>query len=399
MKNKPYSIILWILFLLFCFRVSSQLLQYFSPVSFLPDFDEWHSATLPYAVLVFFQFLIIAFCLYTCIRMSRGKLLKNKKHGKRYLILGSLYALSMVIRYIIRMSLYPDERWFGGCIPILFHIILASFLITLGIYHSRHTTMVVHSEKNGNTIKNSLYIITLLLISGCQLIPSMLASKMKMRKAEYTVSVTKKVAIPMNDGKPTYANIYKPKKLSSAPTILVRIPLDNNFKGRFMSNIVGRIWAQRGYNVVIQGVRGRFHSKEKHIPFIYEREDGIATLRWLNQQSWHNGKTGMWGGSYFGYTQWVLSDQDSLGLKAMFTQISSSSNYRMFYPGGTFAYETALFWATRSHSDKDTPMKYKILRNGYDQGTMLEADSRVVEDIFFLMTGLPIPHLMITGKK
>jgi putative CocE/NonD family hydrolase len=143
------------------------------------------------------------------------------------------------------------------------------------------------------------------------------------------------------------------------------------------------MWSERGYNVMVQGVRGRYNSTDKHIPFNHEREDGIATLQWLHEQPWHNGKTGMWGGSYFGYTQWVLSDQDSLGLSALLTQISSSSNYAMLHTDGTFSYESALFWATRSHSDKDTPFDYEHLRKGYDSAPLLEADDRVVADIPF----------------
>ena len=49
--------------------------------------------------------------------------------------LGSVYVLAMIVRYVIRMSLYPDQRWFGGCLPIFFHLILAGFLIIWGISH------------------------------------------------------------------------------------------------------------------------------------------------------------------------------------------------------------------------------------------------------------------------
>jgi hypothetical protein len=41
----------------------------------------------------------------------------------------------MVIRYVVRMVLFPEERWFGGCIPIVFHWVLAAFLIVFALYH------------------------------------------------------------------------------------------------------------------------------------------------------------------------------------------------------------------------------------------------------------------------
>ncbi len=386
MKTKTYSFVLWILFLLFCFRVFAQLLQYLIPNSFLPPFEAWHSGTLSYSALVFFQVVIIAFFLRVCVRISTGVLQANKVIGKRLLILGGLYAFIMITRYILRMTMFPSERWFGGSIPILFHIILASFLITLGLYHLQERVERVKPSRSTKFIWTSIYGITFTLTLVWliyQLIPSFIAKEIGLRPSVYSVSIEKNVSVPMNDEAVLRADIYHPEKLNPAPTILIRIPLDDNFKGKFMSNILGRMWAERGYNVMVQGVRGRFNSTGKHIPFSYEREDGVSTLQWLNKQPWHNGKTGMWGGSYFGYTQWVLADIDSLGLSALLTQISSSSNYKMFYPGGVFAYESALFWATRSHSEKDIPLNFETLRKGYDSVPMIDADNRVVGDIRF----------------
>ncbi|MCH7876029.1 MAG: hypothetical protein IH965_12105 [Gemmatimonadetes bacterium] len=45
----------------------------------------------------------------------------------------------MVIRYVIRMSLYLEERWTGGSIPIFFHWILASFMLLVGQYRWSRT--------------------------------------------------------------------------------------------------------------------------------------------------------------------------------------------------------------------------------------------------------------------
>ena len=44
MKNKRYGIILSTLLILFCFRVTAQLIQYYNnPIKFLPAFTEWQS--------------------------------------------------------------------------------------------------------------------------------------------------------------------------------------------------------------------------------------------------------------------------------------------------------------------------------------------------------------------
>jgi len=387
LKNKPYSILLWIVLGLFCARVSGQLIQFFFSFSFLPSFEEFHSGTMSYVRLFFFQVVIILFYLRTCIRMSRGTIVVNRIKGKRLLILGIMYASVMITRYILRMAMFPTERWFGGCIPIFFHIVLASFFIINGIYHIRADDELDRKSTRAFKIvwavSSKLLTLFIFLWLFYQCVPTIVAKKAGMRKSMYSVSIEKKVPIPMDDGKILCADVYRPERLSPAPTILIRVPLDNNFKGKTMSNVLGRMWAERGYNVVIQGVRGRFFSEGKHIPFKGERADGIATLKWLNTQTWHNGKVGMWGGSYFGYTQWEISDQDSLGFSAMLTQISSSSNYAMFYPNGVFAFKSALFWAIRAHSNVDTPKESGQLAAGFQDAPMIKADDRTVGDIPF----------------
>ncbi|HKE61249.1 MAG TPA: hypothetical protein VKB33_02185, partial [Nitrospira sp.] len=55
--------------------------------------------------------------------------------GRGVLVFGYVYLAAMIFRYIISMSLHPEARWFGGTIPIFFHWVLATFIITFGQYH------------------------------------------------------------------------------------------------------------------------------------------------------------------------------------------------------------------------------------------------------------------------
>lgn len=119
------------------------------------------------------------------------------------------------------------------------------------------------------------------------------------------------------------------------------------------TNAVGRFWAKRGYTVVIQGTRGRYKSGGRFYPLVHERRDGIETLAWLACQPWFNGKLGMWGGSTFGHTQWVLADQKDPNVNAFIIQIASSDFHGMFYPGEAFSLESALFWTARSRGEQD----------------------------------------------
>ncbi|MEZ0371166.1 MAG: hypothetical protein ACAI44_18880 [Candidatus Sericytochromatia bacterium] len=137
-QQRRYGAWLWILLGFFCFRVSAQLIQFFAPVPWLPPFEAWQSGLVPYASLVVGQAVIILIYGRTALAFARGQIQARLGSGRLLLGLGSLYALSMLVRYIIRMSLYPQERWAGGCLPIFFHILLASFLLIWGSYHWRY---------------------------------------------------------------------------------------------------------------------------------------------------------------------------------------------------------------------------------------------------------------------
>ena len=217
--------------------------------------------------------------------------------GTVLLSIGSVYFTVMVIRYGIRMSLYPLERWAGGSIPVFFHWVLAAFILVLGAYHRGSFPVPVRRSRAVRLIEAAAW---LLIVAGILV------------WAGYQLS----------------------------PTILVRIPFSSTFYNSLLATVVGRFWAERGYTVVIQGTRGRFQSGGRHTPLVDERRDGLETLDWLKRQPWFDGRLGMWGGSAFGYTQWAIADQlpsPPNGRSALMVQVSSTDFHGMFYPGHAFS--------------------------------------------------------------
>ena len=63
---------------------------------------------------------------------------------------------------------------------------------------------------------------------------------------------------------------------STLPVILLRSPY-----GRRPLGMLGRLFAERGYQVVIQSCRGTFGSGGQLVPFRNEEADGRATLEWI----------------------------------------------------------------------------------------------------------------------
>ncbi|PSN78908.1 hydrolase [filamentous cyanobacterium CCP4] len=203
----------------------------------------------------------------------------------------------------------------------------------------------------------------------------------------YGVRLERRVTVTAPDGTALVADVYHPRTAAATPTILVRIPYSKQIKHILFARTVGHLWAGHGYTTVIQGTRGRYESGGSYDPpFLNEAQDGQATLQWIAQQPWYDGHIGMWGGSYFGYTQWVLADQTKPGLSALIPQICSTDFYRMFYPGGAFSLESALYWATLSYGPRDIPLPQDQLQQGYKGWPLLEADDRAVQNIPFFDT-------------
>jgi predicted acyl esterase len=215
-----------------------------------------------------------------------------------------------------------------------------------------------------------------LLAGGCSPVPYLLARAVHARPAEFGVRVERSVRFLASDSVALVSDIYHPKGAGKTPTLLVRLPYTKAKAQVRATRLVARLWAARGYTVVMQGTRGRYESGGKYYPMRDERRDGIETLRWLSTMPWDEGRTGMWGGSYFGYTQWVLADQTDPGLEALMIQNASTHFHEMFYPGGAFSLESALYWAQRSFASTDAPPLIETLERGYQGFPLVEADDR-----------------------
>jgi uncharacterized protein len=359
--QRRYFWALVALLFLFCLRVLGQILVAFLHVSFLPPMEEWMSGLMPYPELLTAQILIIALYGKVCLDFFRAHsffVTPRRPLGTGLLILGSLYFGVMVIRYAIRMSLYPHERWVGGCIPIFFHWVLSSFILVLGSYHWRTTAKPAKPGISKRLFQGTAALAALFCVSAWatyQMGPSLFAHRLGLRRSQFAVREQKGASFLNSDGISLVADIYHPQHTARTPTILVRIPLTRDFKNSLFATLIGKMWAERGYTVVFQGTRGRFGSGGAFYPLRGERQDGIETLHWIAQQPWFDGHILTWGGSSFGQTQWAIADQSSPGPSALMVYFASTDFYEMFYPGGAFSLDSALSWAIRSHGARDQP--------------------------------------------
>ena len=162
-----------------------------------------------------------------------------------------------------------------------------------------------------------------------------------------TVVVERDVQVPMRDGTTLRADVWRSARAEPAPTLLQRSPYGKN-PGEISIVHAGLDPLQAveaGYNVVLQDTRGRFASDGEFVPFAHEPEDGEDTLAWLAGQPFSNGRTGMYGGSYFGATQLLAAARRPAGLEAIAPVVTASDYYEGWtYQGGAFQLGFVQHW-------------------------------------------------------
>jgi putative CocE/NonD family hydrolase len=153
--------------------------------------------------------------------------------------------------------------------------------------------------------------------------------------------------VPMRDGVTLSTNVFLPKEAGPFPVILFRTPYDAGVPKKTDD------WTDRGYAVVFQDVRGRFRSGGEDRPWTAEIEDAWDTLNWMVKQPWCNGRVGMYGGSYVGYTQVAAARSGHPALKVITPALIGADLYHTSYWGGVLRHTRQSRWLLRGPADLD----------------------------------------------
>ncbi len=173
----------------------------------------------------------------------------------------------------------------------------------------------------------------------------------------------------MRDGVNLMADIYRPRNIDTPlPILLMRLPY-----GRAIASTVvykhPSWYADQGYIVVIQEVRGTGNSEGEFYPFKHEYNDGFDTVEWcIAEIPNNNGKLGMYGFSYQGVTQLQTAVMQPQGLVTICPCMASADLYNGFlYWGGALCWEFVLTWGLqltqiRAQHQKLEPLASNLLK-------------------------------------
>lgn len=149
------------------------------------------------------------------------------------------------------------------------------------------------------------------------------------------------VPVRMRDGVTLAADVFLPERTGKYPVILVRTPY-----GKEGNQAEAIFFAQHGYAVVVEDVRGRFESDGEWYAFRNETDDGDESIDWAAKQPWSNGQVVTMGGSYLAIDQWMAATRLNPHLVALVTLVSPSDLYAdTIHLGGAFELGTSLTWS------------------------------------------------------
>jgi len=180
------------------------------------------------------------------------------------------------------------------------------------------------------------------------------------RSPAVPVRVHRDVEVVTRDGVVLRGDHWEPRR-RGAPTVLVRTP----YGRRGVTGLAtGRVFAERGFHVLLQSCRGTFDSGGGGFtPMRYEREDGLDTLAWLKTQPWFTGELYTYGPSYLGFTQWALAAPAGDALRGMLLSVTASGFRDPTYAGGAFSLDTTLNWATLTANQGGSTVSFMYRQN------------------------------------
>jgi uncharacterized protein len=210
--------------------------------------------------------------------------------------------------------------------------------------------------------RHSLLIVVALvlaqpLIARVQQTPAQLSSRYVVRDE----------MIPTRDGTKLFTRIYTPKdQTSPLPFVMLRTPYGNDGAAGRLNGYM-RALAEEGYIFVFQDIRGKFKSEGTFVmqrparkpgdtKAIDEGTDTYDTIDWLVKNvPQNNGRAGMLGISYDGWTTIMGALEPHPALKAISPQASPADMWMGddFHHNGAFRLSYGFEYAAMMESGKD----------------------------------------------
>ena len=114
--------------------------------------------------------------------------------------------------------------------------------------------------------------------------------------------------------------------------------------------------AAHGYVGVVAYTRGKHTNPEIVVPYQHDGGDAAAVINWISKQPWSDGRVGMYGNGYSGFTPWAAAKNPPPALKAIAVSAPNAPGIDVPMSGSIFqnsAYRWSSFVTNAKPSDED----------------------------------------------
>ncbi|MCC2252661.1 CocE/NonD family hydrolase [Virgibacillus sp. AGTR] len=133
----------------------------------------------------------------------------------------------------------------------------------------------------------------------------------------HNLLIDKNIICELSDGTILRSDVYRPTEAGEFPVLMLRLPYNKETPRYYNEYLEVPRMVEAGYVVILQDVRGRYASDGEFYPFVHEGKDGYEAVEWAARLPFSNGKVGLFGMSYHGYTQLAAAVEQPPSLKAI----------------------------------------------------------------------------------
>ena len=168
----------------------------------------------------------------------------------------------------------------------------------------------------------------------------------KRSAAKYLVNDSILITTP--DGGKVALTVVRNKQLKDPQPVVL---LNTIYAGSDV--ILAKLAVDYGFTGIIANTRGKRISPDSLKPYEFDAQDGYAVIDWISKQPWSNGKVGMYGGSYLGFTQWAAVKKLHPALKTIVPAVAVGAGIDFPVANGVFM-SYMLRWIHYVNNNKNT---------------------------------------------
>jgi len=184
------------------------------------------------------------------------------------------------------------------------------------------------------------------------------------------------VLVKMPDGGTISLVIVRDRKVTAPQPVILRYNIYAGSEDIYLCKYA----VHKGYVGITANTRGKRLSPDSIEPLEHDAKDAYYIIDWISKQPWCNGKVGMYGGSYLGFSQWSAVKYLHPALKTIVPQVAVGAGIDFPMQNGVYS-SYALRWLhyvmdnkfTNENAFMDTAKWNALYRNWYKNGNSLRS--------------------------